>query len=95
MRCRALLTEMRNIYEDCEDMTRNQAALRAAAKEMEAWETGGEASGIFLIGGKDVDGDEPDWEDREENKEDIRKRKSGVCSMLKNTRKDKYRAQDL
>lgn len=58
-------------------MARSESFLRAAALEMEAWETQGHSNEPFLIGGTDVEGT-PSWEDRDEDEEDARRRRAGV-----------------
>lgn len=59
-------------------MTRNESSLRAAATAMEVWETTGHTNESFLIGGGTEEEGALRWEDKQEDEEDVRRRKSGV-----------------
>ncbi|CAM9785312.1 unnamed protein product [Ectocarpus sp. 4 AP-2014] len=82
-RCRALVTEMRGMYAECQDMSQQESALKAAARDTEVWES--KARGEVVIGPeKGVDGDgsgscsggEADWLEEEDNSEEARKRRN-------------------
>ena len=77
-RCRALLTDMRSIYAQCEEMTRQGSLLSIAARDMEACER--RDRGEIVVGdatGEDSDGAEWGRED-EADEETARRRKAGV-----------------
>lgn len=77
-RCRALLTEMRQIYAECEEMARQESLLKASARDMEAWEKkeGGEIA-IGIDDGAESEGAEWGKEDQADE-EELKRRKAGV-----------------
>ncbi|CAM9408463.1 unnamed protein product [Ectocarpus sp. 12 AP-2014] len=82
-RCRALVTEMRGMYAECQEMSQQESALKAAARDMEVWES--KARGEVVIGpekGGDGDGSgsgsggEAEWGEEEDDSEEARKRRN-------------------
>lgn len=88
-RCRALVTEMRGMFAECQEMSQQESALKAAARDTEVWES--KARGEVAIGpekGGDGDGSgsgsggEVEWGEEEDDSEEARKRRNAGVSML-------------
>ncbi|CAM9537152.1 unnamed protein product [Ectocarpus sp. 6 AP-2014] len=82
-RCRALVTEMRGMYAECQDMSQQESVLKAAARDTEVWES--KARGEVVIGpekGSGGDGSgsgsggEAEWGEEEDDSEEARKRRN-------------------
>ncbi|CAB1114268.1 unnamed protein product [Ectocarpus sp. CCAP 1310/34] len=87
-RCRALVTEMRGMYAECQEMSQQESALMAAARDMEVWES--KARGEVVIGpekGGDGDGSgsgsggEAELGEEEHDSEEARKRRKAGAAL--------------
>lgn len=88
-RCRALVTEMRGMYAQCQEMSQQESALKATAKDTEAWES--KTRGEVVIGAeKGAGGDgsgsgssgEAEWGEEEDDSEEARKRRNAGVSLF-------------
>lgn len=69
---------MRVLYEECEEMSKLEHALRASARGMEEWERRRRGE-IVVGGGEGEDEDDGEWaEEENEDEEDVKRRKAGV-----------------
>lgn len=81
VQCRFLADEIKDMYDECEDMARQEVNLRAEATAMEAWITRGR-KGENMLFGSSVEEGNVYWENREEDQGDAKNRKAGVSDEI-------------